>query len=92
MPPLSDEIRLISRGNIVVAAMIQDLEEVDVMIEIIEKSGAEIRTVSRSVKMNGTEAEKITGLRLVQEVQHRQARKTDLPTTEDVHLKIPRLK
>ncbi len=68
--------------------MIQDTEEMDVMIEIIEKSRAEIWTVFRSVKMNGTGDEKRIELRLVLEVRHHQAKETDLQTIEDVYLKI----
>ncbi len=91
MLPLSDEIRLISRSDIAVAAMVQNTEEMDVMIEIIEKSGAEVRTISRSVKMSNIEAEKKTELHLVLEVRHRQAKETDLLINEDIHLKMSKL-
>ncbi len=72
--------------------MIQDIEEMDGTIGIIEKSEAEIWTVFRSVKMNGTEDEKRTELRLVLEGRHHQAKEIDLLIIEDVHLKTSRPK
>ncbi len=92
MLPLSDEMSLISRSDIVVAAMIQYVEEMDAMIGTAKKSEAEIQTIFRSPKMSSTEGEKKTERRLVPEVQHHQAKETDLLTLEDVCLKITRLK
>ncbi len=89
---LSDEVHLISRSDIVVVAMIQNTEEMDAMTETIEKSEAEVRTISKSVKMSEIAAEKKIELCLVQEVRRRLAKETDLQAIEDAHLKTTRPK